>query len=437
MMMETKNIKVCGIDPHKRMCWAVIVNGKHSTKEIEFRFDNSLNGALELVKILRTHSCNTVVIENSNNFAYALHEFLTGADFTVELVGPAKVPPKNKKSDRIDAAWLAMMYLRDMVSPDYVPPKEIRQLRDLVRLRDLLVKQRTALKNNVHANLTRGLFDISQIVSDAFGKRGIKILETLASENGSDASILDLPEHVLHKYQSAVGNSFTTLINGVTLGIATKTIKMLNAVIKELEDTIALYVTRNEEIRRMVERAMSIDGVGLITAATIVAEVGEFKRFSSKKEISAWAGMTPDTSESNGKQISHGITKRGSPHIRRVLCEAANVIVLHGKPKGLYKFYKRIMYRKGRKVAIVALGHKLLRVIYTLITEDKEYEDETNNRDGARYRSGKERHNKKLRMLLRRSKAGEDVLRRYSSEAAREYIRSGMYEMPREKVEVR
>lgn len=425
--MDEEGIKICGIDPHKRMCQAVIVNGQKDTKEIEFRFDNTLNGALELVKILRASSCNTVVIENSNNFAYALREFLIGANFKVELVGPARVPRKNKKSDRVDAEWLALMYARDMISPDYVPPKEIRQLRDLTRLRSLLVKMRTSLKNNVHSNLTRGLFDISKIVSDAFGKRGLKILETLASGNSSDAAVLGLPEHVITKYQNAVSNSFTTLINDVTLGIATEMIKTLAKAIKDLEDAIALHVRKNEEIKKKGELIMSIDGVGLVTAATIVAEVGDFKRFNSKKEIAAWAGMVPNTAESNGKQVSYGITKRGSPHIRRVLCEAANSIAMHGKPEGLYKFYKRILYRKGKKIAIVALGHKLLRVIYALITEDKLYEDTAVN-EGRGYRNAGERHKRKLMMLLRRSKRGEEVVERYRGRVTQEYLRGSEQE---------
>ena len=451
MMMKDNNIKVCGIDPHKRKCQAVIlsIDQDHHTvaAKTELRFDNNLTGALELLKLLRDADCNRVVIENSNNFAYALYEFLREArvheaKIHVELVGPSRVPAKHKKSDRVDAEWLALMYSRGMVSPDYVPTKEIRQLRDLLRLRSLLVRARTMLKNNVHANLTRGTFDISKIVSDAFGKRGFEILEMLSLASigvrDYDDALLKLPKAVIEKYKDAVNNSFIAQINGSTLGVNLRIIKAINEGIKELEDVVARHILEHEELKRMVELIMTIPGIGLIVAATIVAEVGDFSRFGSKKELAAWAGMIPDTEESNGKQKSHGITKRGSPHIRRVLCEAANVIALHGKPVGLFRFYKRILHRKGRKVAIVALGHKLLRVIYALIVTGKRYEDEEvakNNRRGRKTipEGNKEElkriHAKKMKMLQRRGAAGKAVMKKYREIGAlRAHISTGMSE---------
>ena len=446
MMKDNNNIKVCGIDPHKRKCQAVIlsIDQDHHTvaAKTELRFDNNLTGALELLKLLRDADCNRVVIENSNNFAYALYEFLREAKVHVELVGPSRVPAKHKKSDRVDAEWLALMYSRSMVSLDYVPTKEIRQLRDLLRLRSLLVRARTMLKNNVHANLTRGTFDISKIVSDAFGKRGFEILEMLSlasvGVHDYDDALLRLPKAVIEKYKDAVNNSFIAQINGVTLGVALGIIKALNEGIKELEDTIAQHILEHEELKRMVELIMTIPGIGLIVATTIVAEVGDFSRFGSKKELAAWAGMIPDTEESNGKQKSHGITKRGSPHIRRVLCEAANVIALHGKPVGLLRFYKRILHRKGRKVAIVALGHKLLRVIYALIVTEKRYEDEEvpkNDRRGRRTIPEVDKgelkriHTKKLKMLQRRGATGKAVMKKYREIGAlRAHISTGMSE---------
>ena len=429
-----KDIKVCGIDPHKRMCHAVILNISHrgSTVKSDFRFDNNLTGALELINVLKASSCHTVVIENSNNFAYALYAMLQDAKFSVTLVGPARIPAKNKKSDRVDAEWLALMYAKGLVTPDYVPPREIRQLRDMLRLRQLLVRERTMLKNNIHANLTRGQFDISKIVSDAFGKGGFKILETLmlASSGGHvgsyDKAVLSLPDKIIEKYKTVVSNSFIALINKVTLGVATDVIRVLNSRIKELEDTIANYIYEHEELQRNVELIMSIPGVGLITAATIVAEVGDFTRFESKKEIAAWAGMVPNTEVSNGKQVSHGLTKRGSPHIRRVLCEAANVIALHGKPEGLFRYYRRILRRKGRKIAIVALGHKLLRVIYKIVMSGEKYRDEmtlsvkkgkgsvdTEPRDCQNGGIYEGMHQKKLRMLRRRAISGKGVIGTY------------------------
>ena len=175
------------------------------------------------------------------------------------------------------------------------------------------------LKNNVYADLTHGQLSISRIVSDAFGKRGFKILEMLTLESSGihdssyDEAILRLPKSATEKYKEAVSNSFIALINGVILSVATTVIKALSEEIKDLEDTIAGYIYEHEEIRRNIELATSIYGVGLTTAATIIAEVGDFMRFESKKEITTWTGMISSIEESNGKQILHRMTKRGSP----------------------------------------------------------------------------------------------------------------------------
>jgi len=345
----------------------------------------------------------------------------------VELVGPSRVPAKHKKSDRVDAKWLALMYTRGMLSPDYVPTKKIRQLRDLLRLRSLLVHTSTMLKNNVHANLTRGTFDISKIVSNAFGKRGFEMLEMLSLASSGirdyDDALLRLPKAAIEKYKDAVNNSFIAQISGVTLGVALGIIKALNEGMKEVEDTVARHILEHKDLKSMVELIMTIPGIGLIVAATIVAEVGDFSRFGSKKELATWAGMIPETEESNGKQKSHGITKRGSPHIRRVLCEVANVIALHGKPVGLFRFYKGILRRKGRKVAIVTLGHKLLRVIYGLIVTGRMYEDEEVSKKRSERgrktipecdREDLERiYTKKLKMLGGRGATGKAVVKKY------------------------
>ena len=175
----------------------------------------------------------------------------------------------------------------------------------------------------------------------------------------------------------------------------------VNRRIKELEEVIAAYVDTHSSIKAMVERIMTIPGISLVTAATIVAEVGDFTRFPDKKQISGWAGVVPRTRESAGVQRGYGITKRGSPYLRHALHEVANVIILRKEPKELYAFYWRVRRRSGKYKAITALAHKVLIVLWGMMTTGSNLEMDSNMR---------RLYNRKLKRFNNMAELGKRVL---------------------------
>ena len=361
------NLRVCGIDPHKRFFKAVIVDMNTLNTLYEANFPNSKSGVAALEMKLKEYRCSLVVIENSNNFSAAMYYYLKKRAFDVKSVNPANVPRKQKKSDRVDAKWIAIVYAKGLVNEDYIPPEEIQYLRDLTRARQKLVSIRSALKNKVHALLTRGELHLSKLYSDIFGKKGREVIQAIIS---SDSNINEIDERV----GKIIDDAFLELINRKLIDTFMELIERLDEEIRELEVSIAAYIDKHASIREMVKRIMTVPGISLVTAAIIVAEVGDFNRFPDKKSISGWAGIVPRTSESAGIQRGYGITKKGSPYLRHALHEIANVIILRREPKMLYAFYWRVRSRSGKHKAVTALAHKVLTVLWGMITTGSDFD---------------------------------------------------------------
>jgi len=403
---EYLNLRICGIDPHKSFCKAVVVDERTLNTVDEFDFKNNRNGVLSLIERLRALDCNNVVIENTNNFSAALYITLKRHGFKVASVNPALVPKKRKKSDRIDAKWLAISYLYELVEEDYIPPAEIQYLRDLTRLRTKLVGMRSMLKNKVHALLTRADIHLSDVFSDIFGRQSIAILNSLAEGLTDAIQNLKVKRNVAKQVKDAIENSFLELLNCSVLRILLSLIQVFNEEIKRLDQMIAAHIDEHKRLKKLVKLIMSVPGVGFITAAIIVAEVGDFTRFSDAKKLVGWAGLAPQVSESAGKQRNGKITKRGSPYLRRALHEVANVITRSKSPRELYEFYKRISGRSGRYKAKTALARKILTIIYHLVVQDEHFE--------SRHEGYKRLHERKVKQFVSLSRAGRDRLAEWS-----------------------
>ena len=271
----------------------------------EFDFKNDRNGVLSLIERLHALGCSNVVIENTNNFSAALYITLKRHGLKVASVNPALVPKKRKKSDRIDAKWVAISYLYGLVEEDYIPSAEIQYLRDLTRLRIKLVDMRSALKNKVHALLTRADIHLGNVFSDIFGKQGLAILNSLADGLTDVIRNLEMKHNVAKQVKDTIENSFLELLNCSVLRILLSLIRAFNEETKRLDRMIAAHIDEHRRLKKLVELIMSVPGVGFITAAIIVAEVEDFTRFPDAKKLVGWAGLAPQVSESAGLSLIH------------------------------------------------------------------------------------------------------------------------------------
>ncbi len=276
---------------------------------------------------------SAVVLEATGSW-HATYDALVATGAAVKLAHPARIKAiasAKVKTDKIDARILAHLLRADLIPEAWAPPTSVRELRDLVRLRWRFISQRTTAKNRITNLLARE--NLRFAGTDLFGKSGRKWLEAL-----------DLRAHTR------------------------SLIALLLVSIEEADAHVAVLTSRLHELLDRdpdMGLLMTIPGVGFITAATLSAEVGDWSRFSSARQVSCYFGIIPSV-RSSGTVAHYGhITRAGSPHARRALVEAAHTA--KKLPGPVRHHYLALVKRRGKKVALVAAARVLLELSWTLL----------------------------------------------------------------------
>jgi transposase len=328
-----------GLDVHKTRCVACVKTPEGRILE-EFAFQNNPHGHEELIIHLRAHPQVQVAIESTGNLWIPIYNRLEDERIHTVLTNPKKtrlIAEAKIKTDRLDARILADLLRANLLSASYVPPREIRVQRSIIRERARLTQLRTIIKNRIHALLDKHGY--KPPVTDLFGKHGLEWL-----------SKLELPAG-----------------DRILLEVNLEQLNSLNHSIHRLNETIAASAVDNPEVKLL----MGFTGIDYHSAMFLINEIGPVARFSSSKKLVSYAGLAPSTHQS-GNHTTHGhITKEGNSHIRWILVEAAQ----HASRRDtrLSQSYLRIMKRRGHNRALIAVARKLLVTIYHVLNHQREY----------------------------------------------------------------
>ena len=231
------------------------------------------------------------------------------------------------KSDKIDARILADLARGNLLPTSWIPPKEIRELRDLIRQRIFLVKQRTKLKNKIHAELI---------------KRGIECRGNIFTKAGKEW---------LHSLKIPAIETYLSVM------------ERLNDEIKKLDKRLKEEEKKFNEVKLL----KSIPGISTFSALVILAEIGDVNRFPDEKKIFSYAGLVPTVHKSGDKVYYGRITKQGSKYLRWILVECARIHVRKCDSK-ITEFYRKLKKKgKHENVAIIGAARKLLQTIYYML----------------------------------------------------------------------
>jgi len=341
-------MRYVGVDICKWKCRAAVMDGDGSIIE-EFTFPNDAEGIHDLASRLTTE--DRVVMESTGSVWSTLYNNLDERKIPVTLANPLKtkaIASARIKTDKVDARILAHLLRSDLVAECYVPPKELREIRALVRHRVSLVRARAAVKNRVHALLDE--HGLRCEYSDMFGKGGSEWLREL--ELGSlDRLMLD--NHLEH-----VGS--------------------LDAQIGRVDEEIRRRASLDEDVRLL----LSLTGVDVYTALLIRSEIGDISRFPDYKRLISWAGLAPSLHQSGTVEIHGGITRQGSRMLRWIMVEAARSAVRHDDR--MRAFYERVKHRRGDGKAVVAVACKMLKVIWFMLTRREVYQGRNVGRYGVK-----------------------------------------------------
>ena len=372
--MEKLVERCAGLDVHKKSLTACVrvPDASGGRRQQTRTFRTTTAGLLALRDWLQAHAVSLVGMESTGPYWKPVY-FLLEETFQCWLLNAhhlRNVP--GRKTDVKDAEWICQLVEHGLVRPSFVPPRPIRELRNLTRYRRVVIEERTREAQRLEKLLEDAGIKLSSVASDFLGASGRAMLRALVAGERDPEALADLAKATLRRklpqLREALEARFEphhALLVSEMLGrieAAEETVERLSA---EIERVLAPFA---EELALL----QTIPGVKRRVAEVIVAETGgEMSRFPSASHLASWAGMCPGNDESAGKRRS-GTTRKGSKWLRSALVESAHAVA-QGKRSYLASQYWRIAARRGKRKAAVAVGHSILVIAYHLLERRQPY----------------------------------------------------------------
>ena len=373
--MEVLNARCCGLDVHKESisaCVLVVEPGQRS-KQMR-RVGTTTGEILELSDWLRQMRVTHVAMESTGVYWKPIWNLLEGS-FELLLINAQHIKQvPGRKTDTKDAEWIAELLQHGLLRSSFVPDREQRDLRDLTRYRARLSDDCGRVAARVEKVLEDANIKLAAVASDVLGASGRAMLRAMIAGEEDAERLADLAKLRLRQKLPEL----RTALVGRVRDHHRFLLQQLLDELEFLERMRAAVEQRFGEQMRPFESAVTlwktIPGISDVTAWSLVAEIGvRSQQFASGQHLASWAGMCPGNNESAGKRHS-GTTRKGNRWLRRTLNQAAWAV---SRSKGSYLAarYRRLATRRGKKRAIVAIGHKLLVIAYTLLQRGCSYRD--------------------------------------------------------------
>jgi transposase len=305
-----------------------------------------------------------------------------------------------RKTDVKDAEWIAELLRHGLIRGSFIPVPAQRQLRDLTRYRTHLVEERARLTNRLQAVLEDANVKLASVVTDVRGVSARAILAALIAGETDPAVLAELARGRLRAKRELLAQAVVGRFTAQHAFLITEHLSQLDYLEEARERVSAEIAQRLQDEQAALELLDTVPGIGQRAAEILLAELGtDLTRFPSAKHLASWAGMCPGNKESGGKRLS-GKTRKGNTWLRQVLIEVAHVASTT-KDTYLAAQYRRIAARRGKKRALVALGHTILVIIYYILTRRVPYRDL-----GATYFDERDRHRVEQRLVHRLERLG-------------------------------
>jgi transposase len=318
---------------------------------------------------LRCLGVSRVVMEATSDYWKPVFYLLEAQGHEVWLVNSrdAKHLPGRPKTDKLDAVWLCKVAERQMIRPSFVPPPQIRRLRDVSRYRIDLVGVRTAEKQRVEKLLEDAQIKLSVVASDIFGVSGREMLAALIGGQTNPQALAQLARGRMRAKISQLEEAFTGHFTDHHAVLLTKMLARIDALDADITDLDTAIEEMISPFAAAVARLDEIPRVGTTAARVIIAEVGmDMSRFPTAAHLASWARFAPGVTESAGRTKGKGTTGHGNRYLARALGEAA--VSADKTNTFLGERYRRIARRRGKKRAIVALGRSILVIVWHLLS---------------------------------------------------------------------
>jgi len=369
----------CGLDVHKTWIYACIgiTDANDRTVYAEARFSTFTKGLHELASWLAKHDCMDVCMESSGRYWIPVFNILEKT-CRVTLAHPKYTKPqKGNKTDRKDAKWICDLFMCDMVRPSFIPPPDIRHLRDLMRYRLKLTNIITGEKNRARNCLTVSNLKLDDVFSDVFGKSAMSITQHVLSHPGETFDVTPYVhghcKHPIEEIQAAVDGAISPE-QAVKLREILAHINELHAHKEKLEAEILRLAAPYDPLLELIRTVPGLSSDPM-TAIAILSEIGpDMSVFPTAKKLSSWAGCCPRNDSSGGKHRSVRISRAGV-YLKPLLVQVANAIVKSARCPEFKERYRRLKARRGHKKSIIAICRMLLTAIWNMLSKLEPYTD--------------------------------------------------------------
>ncbi len=358
---------------------------------------------LALADWLQEAGCTHVALESPGVYWRPVYNLLEG-QFELLVVNAQHIKAVlGRKAGVKDAAWIAELLRYGLLRGSFIPSKPQRELRELTRYRSTLVPDHARALNRLQAVLEDANLKLASVVTDIYGASTRAMLAAILAGQRDGEALAELARGHLRAKRDQLREALAGRVTAHHSFLLTEhlsTLEYLDEAIARLSAAIDQRLTAEQAAITLLD---TIPGVGQRAAEILIAEIGtDMSRFPSAKHLASWAGRCPGNHESGGKRLS-GKTQQGKRWLRQLLVEVAQVA---SKTKNTYLAaqYKRLAARRGKKRALIALGHTILIIAYTLLTRQQPYQDL-----GAVYFDRREQQRVERQLIQRVERLGYEV----------------------------
>jgi len=364
------------MDIHKSFLVACIATTDRNgfTSYVSKRFSTFTGDLRRLADWLAGNNCRDVCMESTGKYWIPVFNLLEKS-CNVVLAHPKYVKSiRGKKTDKKDAKWIADIFKHDLISPSFIPPFEIRQLRDITRYFTKLSGFTTGEKNRAQNCLTVSNIQIDQVFSDVFGKSASAITKQLLEHPNGD---FDVAPFIDHRVKAPISEIQAAIEGSICFQQAEK----LRLIRQHLDSLITCKASLQvlidkcvSQFQSQIELVITVPGIQRFSAISIISEIGvDMSVFPTAKHLCSWAGLVPQNDQSAGKKKTTRISRAGA-YIKPLLVQCSLAAIKSKKHPEIKERYTALKKRRGHKKAIIAICRMLLTAIYAILKKAEPYD---------------------------------------------------------------
>jgi transposase len=375
--MEPILISCAGMDVHEKKVDVCIVHGPFDKPpKFEIRtFPTMTSDLEELMVWLKKYEVTTIGMESTGIYWKPIFNVME-SDFTIVLANAQRLKAiPRKKTDIMDCKRIANLLRYGLLPNSFIPPKEIRELRDLNRTRRKLVGMMTSEKNRLIKVLEAANIKLSSVVSKIYGVSSLALIRSLLEKDRlSREEISQLAKGKLKKKVDLLEKALNGKLTEHHRFLLRMHLENIDHIAKQIKKIDAEIQRKMVPFQKESNLIQTIPGISEVNASAILAEIGvDMSQFPDKAHLSSWAGVCPGNNESAGKKKS-GKTQKGNSFLKGALTESAWA-ASRTTDTSYNVFYHNIVRRRGKKRALVAVAHRMLIDIYYVLKTGEPYQD--------------------------------------------------------------